>query len=842
VTGHAGGGPVPIAAIRRLHALGVRSTAAYQPATAVRHLNEALALLDTSPAPDNALRGRITLSLAHAEAELGHIATALSLFDRAERLLPDIESGVLFGQRGLLLLRTGRLADAVRQLDQALAVLPAGKEPVERAKVLLNRSTAYLFLGKLRLARADLVECEPLARSHQLSSIAIKVTQNLGYHDLAAGNIPGALAHLDDAARRCADELPSYLPVIILDKARALLTVGLADDADREAGHALTLLARQRLTEERAETELVRAQAALVANRPDAARRWARQAQRRFARRANTTWANLAALTEVRAAFAAGAAALPLARRSRVIAERLAEHGLAGDSRVALLFAARAYVAAGDTAAADDVVRGLRRLRPDDPVEVRLLWWLTNAELAHRGKRRRLRSRYVGTGLAWLHRHRSLLGSLDLQTAIAVHGRELAGLAVRTAIDDGRPAAVFSWTERARAQAFRLCPVTPPADPRTAQALEDLRHVDYALRDAELRREPTTRLRADRGKLEQRIREGAWFRGGYAASAPIATLAATRKALGDRALVAYLRDDGDLAALVLTAHRTELTNLGPYGLIAETHRRLRVDLDMLADERVVARTADAILTSARRQSARLAQQLIEPVLPVIGDRELVILPTGALHGVPWLQLPGARGRPVVVAPSATAWIAADQRRLDPNSSCAVLVAGPGIVQGERELASLATVYRDPTVLSGVDATVPATLHSMDGAGLVHIAAHGHHQPDNPLFSSLELSGGRLMGYDLQQVHRPPAHVILSACDVGRSTVRHGDEMLGLVAAMLYFGSATVVASLVRVADPAVPETMARYHRALARGMPPARAIAEATVHDIAAPFVCFGAG
>jgi CHAT domain-containing protein len=152
------------------------------------------------------------------------------------------------------------------------------------------------------------------------------------------------------------------------------------------------------------------------------------------------------------------------------------------------------------------------------------------------------------------------------------------------------------------------------------------------------------------------------------------------------------------------------------------------------------------------------------------------------------------------------------------------------------------VYSSPTVLSGDSATVAATLHGMNGAELVHIAAHGHHQPDNPLFSSLELAGGRLMGYDLPQIGRPPVHVILSACDVGRSTVRHGDEMLGLVAAMLYSGSATVVASLSQVADPTTPVTMVRYHRALAGGVPPARAIADATVDDPTAPFVCFGAG
>ncbi len=93
----------------------------------------------------------------------------------------------------------------------------------------------------------------------------------------------------------------------------------------------------------------------------------------------------------------------------------------------------------------------------------------------------------------------------------------------------------------------------------------------------------------------------------------------------------------------------------------------------------------------------------------------------------------------------------------------------------------------------------ATLQALDGAPLAHLAAHGHHDRENFLFSRLDLADGPLMAYDIQQLTAAPRHVILSACDVGRTVVRPGEEILGFTAALLYIGTATVISSVTRVA-------------------------------------------
>lgn len=80
------------------------------------------------------------------------------------------------------------------------------------------------------------------------------------------------------------------------------------------------------------------------------------------------------------------------------------------------------------------------------------------------------------------------------------------------------------------------------------------------------------------------------------------------------------------------------------------------------------------------------------------------------------------------------------------------------------------------VLTGSVATPAAALAAMNGAAVVHVAPHGLHQAENPLFSTLELSGGSIFGYDLQRLTRPPALIMLSSCELGLNDVRPGNEL------------------------------------------------------------------
>ena len=308
--------------------------------------------------------------------------------------------------------------------------------------------------------------------------------------------------------------------------------------------------------------------------------------------------------------------------------------------------------------------------------------------------------------------------------------------------------------------------------------------------------------------------------------------------------------------MVLTGKSVRLIRLGDFGAAAEAARRLGADLDTLAGRRLPARLEAVIKESIRHQTGVLAAEVIAPLRRLLGDAGLVIVPTGPLACVPWNLVAELRERPVTVCPSASSWLAAWRRRPAspdlpsaalPSAALAagappLLVAGPDLAHAAAEVTAIGKIYPGTRPLLAESATVSATLRGLDGCPLAHLAAHGHDERENFLFSRLDLTDGPLMAYDVQQLAAPPGQVILSACDVGRSVTRPGEEVLGFTAALLYVGTATVISSVARVADDAAVGIMTGYHQRLIAGARPAEALAAAAAAEPFSPFVCFGSG
>jgi CHAT domain-containing protein len=186
--------------------------------------------------------------------------------------------------------------------------------------------------------------------------------------------------------------------------------------------------------------------------------------------------------------------------------------------------------------------------------------------------------------------------------------------------------------------------------------------------------------------------------------------------------------------------------------------------------------------------------------------------------------------------------------------------GAGLVEIARIRAEF---YPEARVLQGSDSTARAVVQALEGCRLAHVAAHGFFRADNPQFSSLELVDGPLTVYDLEHIARPPRWIVLSACDVGRSSVHPGDELMGVSAALLSLGSSAIVSSAACVPDDGVIPVMLTLHDGLARGHGLARALASAQARALpstldfrdlalgdpaarealaAGAFVCLGAG
>jgi hypothetical protein len=270
-------------------------------------------------------------------------------------------------------------------------------------------------------------------------------------------------------------------------------------------------------------------------------------------------------------------------------------------------------------------------------------------------------------------------------------------------------------------------------------------------------------------------------------------------------------------------------------------RGLRADLDMVASVRTGS-MARAVRSALDERLAILSDQLLGPALAAVGDRRLVITTPGIMAGLPWAMMPALRGRVFTLAVSATRWTGF--RWVERRSGSAGFTAGPRVVRGQEEVETAATSWGPrATVLSGGGATVAGVAGLAAEVDVLHIAAHGRHAIDNPLFSGLELVDGALFGYDVDLIPSVPDTVVLSACEGGRSSVRWGEEAIGMTRVWLHAGTRCVIAAPVIVADDEACELLGAMHEGLAAGRAPAEALAAASARTgIVAPFQSHGSG
>ena len=217
--------------------------------------------------------------------------------------------------------------------------------------------------------------------------------------------------------------------------------------------------------------------------------------------------------------------------------------------------------------------------------------------------------------------------------------------------------------------------------------------------------------------------------------------------------------------------------------------------------------------------------------------------SGALTVLPWSLLPSRSGLPTVVTPGAGTWLRGGSRRR-PARPHVVALAGPGLHESEKEARGIAATWSGAELLPGDAATTAAARSALSRADVLHVAAHGTHRHDSPLFSSLRLSDGPLYAYELDPDQGMPACVTLSACEAGLATLRPGDEGLGLSHVLLHVGVASVTAGVARVRDDVAAVTMQRVHEEMAAGATSAEALALAQAEGqegpVPAPFVTFG--
>jgi tetratricopeptide (TPR) repeat protein len=826
------------------------SAARGDPETAVKLLRKAAKIADAAGLPPRACEARGTL--AYLLLLTRGARPALLELDRAEATQPaGVSAARLQMQRGLILDELRRDDEAQASFDSALAtVRNAGGDDVLEGDIRTNRSIARTNMRDWDGAVDDLRLAEALYTRHGHHGRTAMVYGNRGLTEALKGDLPAALAAFDEAARRY-EAAGMHSGLLSVDRAEVLLSGGLVVEARQVALAATTEFEGQRNAVDLVQARLVLAEATLLAGDLVSARLEAQRARRAARQQGRPRWAALAGYLQVRARWLDGdrtRASLNAAKRAAI---ELSEAGWVVQSLDARLVVARTALSLGLGDYARQELVAARSARRSGPAELRARAWYAEALLRRSDGDRSGAAKAVRAGLAILDQFQASLGATDMRAHASAHAEELARFGLELALESGRAESIFAAAEQGRAGALRFRPARPPDDEDLIAKLAELREVVTELRSGDGTPGP---LLVRQAAIENAIRDRARHAAGSNDTAQRPpTMTQLRAALDGATLVEYLDLGGELHAVAVRAGRCTSHRLGSVAAIEGSIDSLRTGLRFLAHGAGSARSLAAVTEVIDHAARELDAVLLVPVLTGADGAPLVVIPTGALHALPWSALPSCATRAVSVAPSAALWhrAATDSRLSD---GPAVLAHGPGLSHASAEVRALARVYRDATCLTGRNARVAALLSALDGAGVAHLAAHGHFRSDNPMFSELQFADGPLTVYDLERLAVPPRHVVLASCDSGLAGVRTGDELIGLAAALLAMGSVNLVAAVVPVPDEASRALMLRFHRHLTAGRTAAEALGDArreiaaassaspAAAVAAAGFVCFGAG
>ncbi|MFI0485062.1 CHAT domain-containing protein [Actinomadura sp. 9N215] len=795
---------------------------------------------------------QVRMNLVGLLTARGDITGALAHVEEAETVLDGPDSDRLAANKACALARAGRLDEAHDVAAQALPRLRRGHDPAALNGLLTNLGLARTLRGDFAGAEKALAEAVAVGEAAGLRHQTAMSKGNLGFAVSRRGDVPRALRLFAEAEPHLTGE---RLAQCRFDQAETLIMAGLPGEARPVLLAALNATMANGYGCDVADGFLLLAHAELAAGHPEQCTEAAERARAAFAEQERTGWMLLAEHVLLRARWASGERSAVLLRSAVATADRLESGGWAEAADEARIVAARVALSLGRPAG--HLLSSVGR--SSGPASAQVAAWHAvalerSARADHKGAVAAVR-----LGLQVTEDHADALGALDLRARASGLAAELGELGLGLA----RSARELLAVEERRRAIARPVRVRPPDDPERAAALTALRalSVERTVDTARGGGVPAARSR-ELADLEAKVRTRTRRRVPGAVPSHSAGIAEIAAALGERALVEMIAIGPDLHAVtsvdgLLRRHRLGAcdTAVRETGLLRYAVRRLA---EHDRDPQALAGLADA--------AERLDRHLLAPLRADLDGRELVIAPTGTLHGLPWAVLPSLAGRPFTIVPSADAWLHAVR---GPGSGTGepgggggesdggrgksgggvgqpgggghtVLVAGPGLRHAVREVAALRRLHPHATVLDGREARAETVRDALDGAALAHIAAHGEFRQGNALFSRLRLADGPLMVHDLDGLRTPPRLIVLSACDIGRA--EEGDAVLGMAGVLLALGTATVIASVTPVRDAATPEFMSAFHARLAAGRTPSQALAAVARPLGVAGLLCMGAG
>lgn len=256
----------------------------------------------------------------------------------------------------------------------------------------------------------------------------------------------------------------------------------------------------------------------------------------------------------------------------------------------------------------------------------------------------------------------------------------------------------------------------------------------------------------------------------------------------------------------------------------------RMDLAVMVDK-----TRNAIKASSQKNTTEglklLYTVLFAPFKSELKDiTDLVIIPNGSLHFIPFQALIDENGKYLVeeynltYAPSAGVYMLTKEKDIKKGSKFMGMALSDvsvgnnvGLPGTEDELKKILPLFSDKISAFGTQSTETFAKKSAGDYNFIHFATHGIYNYRQPLYSFLlfpptDNDDGRLNVFEVFEMSINSKLVVLSACETGLGNLDLGDELIGLSRAFLYAGSSAVIVSLWSVADYPTSVLMTNFYK------------------------------
>jgi CHAT domain-containing protein len=771
---------------------------------------------------------------------LGLDDKAIEFSERARRIFEE-EADVLRLARldsnvGNIFYRQDRYAEARTFYQRALDRLVSLNRQQDAAAVLSNMAGSSTGLGEFEQAAAEYSQSREIAQREGLNLLAAELDYNIAHLHFLRGNHTRALVLYRDARRRSEAAGDEYHAALCdLDEAEVYLDLNLIDEALHLSNLAALRFEHLGMKYERAKSLTFSGIAEHHRHSTQRALMLFSIARRLFVECGNPVWP--AVVNYYRAILLRDLGQARIALKLALRAERAFEaERLPHRRSLVKLFAASMFFDRNLLRrAADCVSAATAGLSPADHP---MLFF--NAEY--------LRARILQTqgdksnafcvfshAAELLEGVRCRLAGDDLKVAFVRNKLDVYSQMMILSCESGQAPgdAVFGYIEKSKSRtladriAFLETDVSGP--PQAASEYLRIRERLNALyreisrRESDRRNVRTLQNRAEMlekqlvGLLRQESLTN--FSSGTVDWTPVSLeSAAASLPAGARMLEFFVTNDR-LWVCIIGKDGATIKSLGDVDPVFSAVKLLTFQLSRIQGHSGAGRGSLGTAATLKHLQS-LYKLLIQPVESMIDVDDLIVVPHGLLHQVPFHALHDGSSylierSTVSYAPSATVFCLCKRKQsTNPNQSLLVGVPDEKSPAISSEIRSIAPLLPAPFVFTGERATVRSVFEHAASCRYIHIAAHGEFRSDNPMFSSIRLADGRINVLDLYRLRLNAELVTLSGCSTGAGIIAGEDELVGLARGLLRSGARAGLLALWEVHDSSAAAFMRYFYENL----------------------------